>query len=72
MKIDNEILTVESSKTWLKGIRTTTHEPAQPFTADAKAAAIRPLIPVRPSIKEYSRSELIRLIPWILSDGAAN
>ncbi len=29
----------------------------------------RPLIPVRPSITEYSRNELVRLIQWISSDG---
>jgi very-short-patch-repair endonuclease len=29
----------------------------------------RPLIPVRPSINEYNRNELIRLIQWISSDG---
>ena len=29
----------------------------------------RPPIPVRPSINDYSRSELVRLIQWVSSDG---
>jgi very-short-patch-repair endonuclease len=47
-------------------------EKSKPYggsTASGKKRAPKPLIPVRPSIAQYSHYELVQLIQWISSDG---